>query len=91
MTDTLTVHIGDPPDRTDLEDRLAAVAEQLSTYREQFDADAPQEVSLLDSTDPIEKRWEKISEWQTLERRADLLDAARQRKPVGRQFETANG
>jgi len=25
MTDTLTVHIGDPPDRTDLEDRLAAV------------------------------------------------------------------
>ncbi|MFO7834170.1 MAG: helix-turn-helix domain-containing protein [Halohasta sp.] len=25
MTDTLTVHIGDPPDRTDLENRLAAV------------------------------------------------------------------
>ncbi len=25
MTNTLTVHIGDPPDRTDREDRLAAV------------------------------------------------------------------
>jgi len=71
---------------------LAAVTEQLSTYRERFDADSPAAVSLRADTDEsVEERWEALSEWHTLEHRAELLDAARQQQVTTRGFEAANG
>ena len=71
---------------------LAETTEQLSAYREQFDADSPDEVSLREPSDEsIETRWEALSEWQTLERRAELLDAARSQTESARGVETADG
>ena len=71
---------------------LADVTDQLSTYRERFDADSPAAVSLRTGTDEsVEERWEALSEWHTLERRAELLDAARQQQGTASGFEPANG
>jgi Fe2+ or Zn2+ uptake regulation protein len=60
-------------------ERLAAVVKGIEAYRERFDADTPDEVSLVAAsrTIPTEEAWEALSEWRTLERRAELLDAAR--------------
>jgi predicted ArsR family transcriptional regulator len=66
---------------TELETALAARAD----YRERFDATHPDEVSLLGLTDPddIGDVWETLSDWKTVERRAELLDAARRDDVVG--------
>ena len=58
---------------------LAQIVDELAAFRERFDADSPADVSLIeDSHDQsIENTWEALTEWQTLERRAELLDAAR--------------
>lgn len=60
-----------------LDDTVDALAE----YRGRFDAESPTAVSLVEASReaPMAEVWEALSEWRTLERRAALLDAARQR------------
>jgi hypothetical protein len=63
----------------ELVDALASVTDELDAYRERFDAATPDEVSLVEVSKDMstEAAWEALSEWQTLEHRAALLDAAR--------------
>ncbi len=60
-------------------DELDAVVAELREYRERYDAESPDELSLVDLSheQPIEELWETLSEWKSLERRGELLDAAR--------------
>lgn len=71
----------------DIVDELQTVMDTIQEYRDQFETESPDQVSLKTaSTDTtIEDTWKALSEWQTLERRADLLDAAR------RNLDTARG
>ncbi|ERH06688.1 MAG: hypothetical protein J07HN4v3_02311 [Halonotius sp. J07HN4] len=64
---------------------LSGVLDDIDEYRDQFDADSPDEVSLVEAseTTATEAAWEALSEWETLERRAALLDAARRGQPGG--------
>ena len=72
--------------KQEIVDALADTLEQIEDYRTQFDAEHPDEVSLVDVTREqnmsTEAAWEALSEWETLERRAALLDAARRDDPV---------
>ena len=72
--------------RQEIVDALADTLEQIEDYRTQFDAEHPDEVSLVDVTwkqnMSTEAAWEALSEWETLERQAALLDAARRDDPV---------
>ena len=67
-------------------DALGDTLNQIEDYRAQFDATHPDEVSLIDATQEqnlsTEAAWEALSEWETLEQRAALLDAARRNNPV---------
>ena len=65
-------------------DALADAIEQIEAYRTQFGAEKPGDVSLVEASQdmPTEAAWEALSEWETLERRAALLDAARRDDPV---------
>ncbi|GAA0550612.1 hypothetical protein ABNG02_04850 [Halorubrum ejinorense] len=67
-------------------DALDDTLNQIEDYRAQFDATHPDEVSLVDATQEqnlsTEVAWEALSEWETLEQRAALLDAARRNNPV---------
>jgi predicted ArsR family transcriptional regulator len=58
---------------------LSDVVEQIEDYKTEFDAESPDNVSLVEVSQgrSTEAAWEALSEWQTLERRAALLDAAR--------------
>ncbi|UWG47792.1 Transcriptional regulator containing HTH domain,ArsR family [Halanaeroarchaeum sp. HSR-CO] len=63
---------------------LSDAIEQIEDYRDQFDADDPNDVSLVEASQDMttEDAWEDLSEWKTLERRAALLDAARRDHPT---------
>lgn len=63
----------------ELETALATVED----YRERFEASQPDAVSLLEvaDSDDIADVWESLSEWKTVEKRAELLDAARRDEP----------
>jgi sugar-specific transcriptional regulator TrmB len=63
---------------------LTEAIEQIERYRTEFDARAPEEVSLVEASKdrPTEAAWEALTEWETLERRAALLDAARRDQPL---------
>ncbi|MBX0325110.1 hypothetical protein EGH21_18945 [Halomicroarcula sp. F13] len=63
---------------------LSDAIDQIEDYREQFEADDPDAVSLVEVSRDMatEDAWEALSEWKTLERRAALLDAARRDHPV---------
>ncbi len=67
-------------------DALGDTLEQIEDYRTQFDATHPDEVSLVNATQEhhisTEAAWEALSEWETLEKRAALLDEARRNNPV---------
>lgn len=67
-------------------DALGDTLEQIEDYRAQFEVEHPDEVSLVDATQEqnlsTEAAWEALSEWETLEQRAALLDAARRNNPV---------
>jgi hypothetical protein len=60
---------------------LGETLDQIDAYRAQFDVDHPDQVSLVDATHEqtrsTEAVWEALSEWETLEQRAALFDAAR--------------
>jgi predicted ArsR family transcriptional regulator len=67
-------------------DALDDTLNQIEDYRAQFDATHPDDVSLVDATQEqnlsTEAAWEALSEWETLEKRAALLDEARRNNPV---------
>ena len=58
---------------------LSETMEAIKEYRDRFDAESPDAVSLVDAESgaTVEEVWEAVSEWKTLEQRAQLLDAAR--------------
>lgn len=62
---------------------LSEAIERIEDYRAQFDAETPDEVSLVDASRDMstEAAWEALSTWETLERRTALLDAARRDHP----------
>lgn len=64
---------------------LKRVLETVAEYRERFDADDPDAVSLVDAADgqDAEATWEALSAWKTAAKRAELLDAARRGDPAG--------
>ena len=67
-------------------DALADTIDEIEAHRTRFDAQHPDNVSIVDATREqelsTEAVWEALSEWETLERRAALLDAARRNGPV---------
>lgn len=66
-------------------DALSETLDRIEALSSQFDAARPEAVSLVEATREqdlsTEHAWELLSEWETLERRAALLDAARQTDP----------
>ena len=64
---------------SEIVERLTETIETIEAYRTQFDAETPDDVSLIEisRTMSTEDAWEALSEWQTLEQRAAILDAAR--------------
>jgi predicted ArsR family transcriptional regulator len=64
---------------TEIVERLKDTLDAAEEYRERFDAESPEEVSLVDASrdGEVEAIWEAVSDWKTLEERAALLDAAR--------------
>lgn len=64
---------------------LSDVLDDIDEYKDRFDADSPDEVSLVEAreTTTTEAAWEALSEWETLERRAALLDSARRGAVAG--------
>ena len=67
-------------------DALTGTIDEIEAHRTRFDAQHPDNVSIVDATREqelsTEAVWEALSEWETLERRAALLDAARRNGPV---------
>jgi predicted ArsR family transcriptional regulator len=63
---------------------LSETVDRIEEHRTRFGAHGPEDVSLVEMSDEtsIEAAWEALSEWETLERRAALLDAARRDLPV---------
>ena len=68
----------------ELVEALSDTIDQIEAYRAQFDGDNPDDVSLVEASQEMttEEAWEALSEWQTLERRATLLDAALRDHPT---------
>lgn len=64
---------------SEIVDELGDVMDEIEAYRDQFDAASPDHVSLTEASHEltVEEAWDELSNWQTLERRAELLDAAR--------------
>jgi hypothetical protein len=71
---------------TEIVEELKTTIEAREEYREQFEADHPDDVSFLNITDENETDitdvWEAVSEWKTVEKRAELLDMARRNDSV---------
>ena len=65
---------------SEIVEELKETMAQLEEYRTRFDTNSPDDVSLVDESgeSSVEELWEAVSEWKTLEQRAELLDAARQ-------------
>ena len=64
----------------EIAEELAKTLEGIEEYRVKYDAGSPEEVSLLgvaESSDEVESVWRDLSDWKTLERRAETLDEAR--------------
>ena len=66
---------------TEIVARLKETQDAATEYRDRFDADSPDEVSLVDESFEKSKEvvWEALSEWKALEQRAELLASARHR------------
>lgn len=58
-------------------DALASTVDAIESYRAEFGVESPEAASLRDGDRDVESASEAVSRWKTLERRADLLDAAR--------------
>lgn len=70
---------------TEIVEQLEETLDATETYRQQFDAERPADVSLVAASrdESVETVWEAVSTWKTLEERATLLDAARREKSSG--------
>jgi|AntDeeMetageno50_2_1112565.scaffolds.fasta_scaffold05083_1 predicted ArsR family transcriptional regulator len=73
----------------DLRETLADLTSQEQAFRERFGADAPTAVDALDHADydDIEDVWLALSEWQTVRRRIERLEAVRQKRADDPSFE----
>ena len=73
-------------DYTDEEivNELETALTAIDNYRERFAARDPGEVSLLDvaDSDELAEVWEALSEWKTVQQRAELLNAALRDDPL---------
>lgn len=60
-------------------DELQEVLDGIQAYQDRFGVETSEQVSLQEASKEttVEDAWDALSEWQTLEQRADLLDAAR--------------
>ena len=67
---------------------LERTLDAIAGYRERFDADDPDAVSLLDAENitEVEAVWEALSDWKTAQKRAELLDEARRGDPAGEGY-----
>jgi hypothetical protein len=76
-------HIREEYSEQEIVDALTETLEKIEQYEMEFDTETPGDVSLVEASRdrPTEAAWEALSEWETLERRAALLDAARRDKP----------
>lgn len=65
-------------------DELETALAAIDDYRERFEAMDPDEVSLLEvaDEDDLAEIWKALSEWKTVQKRAELLDAARRDDPL---------
>lgn len=72
-------HIREEYSEEEIVEELTKTVDTLQEYRERFAVKSPDGVSLIDPDRDatVEELWETVSEWKTLERRADVLDAAR--------------
>jgi hypothetical protein len=63
----------------EIREELTEVLDRLADYRDRFNAESPDDVSLVELSRDLstEAAWEALSEWKTLQQRAELLDAAR--------------
>lgn len=71
---------------------LQKVMDAIQEYQDQFGVEDPDQVSLkeVSKETTVEDAWEALSEWQTLERRADMLDAARRDANPSRRGSSIN-
>lgn len=74
---------------TDLQARLEDLASRERSFRDRYDAETPEDVDALAHSDydEIESVWMDLSEWQTVRRRIERLEAVRQRRTT----ETSSG
>ncbi len=72
-------HIREEYSEQEIVDALTEAVQEIKQYETEFHAETPEEVSLVEASRdrPMEAAWEALTEWETLERRAALLDAAR--------------
>jgi predicted ArsR family transcriptional regulator len=77
-------HIREEYAEQEIVELLADTLQQIENYKTEFDAEAPDNVSLVEASQdrPTEEVWEALSEWKTLQQRATLLDAARREHPA---------
>jgi Fe2+ or Zn2+ uptake regulation protein len=75
---------------TEIVARLKETLDATTEYRERFEVDSPDDVSLVEESyeGSVEDIWEAVSNWKTLEERAALLDAARREDTSGGHTET---
>lgn len=77
---------------TEIVDELQSIMHVIEEYQDRFEAEAPAQVSLREASadSTVEDAWEALSEWQTLEQRAELLDAARQEEAPSHGVNSVN-
>jgi len=70
---------------TEIVERLKDARDTVEEYRERFDAESPDEVTLVDASreGEVEDVWEAVSDWKTLEQHIALLDTAQRNESSG--------
>lgn len=70
---------------TELQDRLAELTSRDQTFREMYGTSDPGSVDALDHVDydKVEDVWLDLSEWRTVRRRIDRLEAVRKERAAG--------
>lgn len=73
-------------------DELQSVMDAIQEYQDRFEVEAPAQVSLSEKSNDasVAEVWEALSEWETLERRAELLDAARRKSASSHGMNSVN-
>ena len=68
--------------RAEREERLSALIDRESAFRERYDADTPSEVDAFEHADylDLEDVWMDLSEWETVRERIRRLEDVRRRR-----------